>query len=391
MVSPKKLRRCLGLAVVCLLGWPYGANAQVLDELVAELRSPDPIERARAATEIGGMGPAGESAADALIDQLSDRAPVYRRYRNLPWQMVNAFPDKFYVKKEAKYEQMKLLGRHGDGAIKLPAPDDSTYLQVSLGGQYSRALNECKEIESIRKSDLAYDFVAVPPSMQTVHRLPSGIDYRNEDDRGASDPKPFKKITEALFAYHQADGQSEVIIAERYDDQSRGSCGVQVIALSNHFPYDSAKPNTVLISTSPGAESLLALAAVAGDDAVNVLIGRLVEPVDHGFRDRTYLRRRAAATALGSIGDRRAVEPLIAMMLQDREPETRLYALNALLQIDDPRAIEPLIDMLKARVRPHRKHAWRALVAMTGQDFGKKQDPWSNWWNANKDALLAEP
>ncbi len=390
MVSTAKLHRCLGLAVAYLLGWCGGAVAQDVDDFVTALRSPDPVDRARAAIEIGRMGTAGESTADALIDQLPDRTAVYRRYRNLPWQMVDAFPELFYVKTGSRYEQVKLLGKHGGGMIELPATDDSIYLQVSLGGQYSRAFTECEKIDSIRKGDLAFDLVAVPPSMQTAYRLPSRNDYRSADE-DTDDPKPFKEVTEALFAYHEADGQSEVIIAERYDNQSRGSCGFRVVALSNHFPYDPDKPNTVLITTSPGVESLQALSAVAGKDAVDELIDRLVEPADHGFKDRTYLRRRAAATALGSIGDRRAVEPLIAMMQHDREPETRLYALNALVQIDDPRAIEPVIGMLKARVRPHRKHARRALATMTGQDFGKKQEPWATWWSAHKDELLAEP
>ena len=57
--------------------------------------------------------------------------------------------------------------------------------------------------------------------------------------------------------------------------------------------------------------------------------------------------RSAAATALGQIGDIRAVEPLIAVLQQDEATIARESAAAALGQIGDARAVEPLIAMFK--------------------------------------------
>lgn len=48
--------------------------------------------------------------------------------------------------------------------------------------------------------------------------------------------------------------------------------------------------------------------------------------------------RRMAASTLGKIGDRRAVEPLIALLAQERKNPVRQAAINALGRIGDPRA-----------------------------------------------------
>jgi len=48
--------------------------------------------------------------------------------------------------------------------------------------------------------------------------------------------------------------------------------------------------------------------------------------------------RRLAASALGKIGDHRAVEPLMALLAREDKPQVRQYAVKALGQIGDPRA-----------------------------------------------------
>jgi hypothetical protein len=48
--------------------------------------------------------------------------------------------------------------------------------------------------------------------------------------------------------------------------------------------------------------------------------------------------RRLAASALGKIGDARAVEPLIALLEQEEKPQVRQYAIKALGRIGDERA-----------------------------------------------------
>jgi HEAT repeat protein len=63
-------------------------------------------------------------------------------------------------------------------------------------------------------------------------------------------------------------------------------------------------------------------------------------------RIRNEYVRKAAAEALGKIGDTRAVEPLIAA-LKTRDSDVRQAAAEALGKIGDARAVEPLIAALK--------------------------------------------
>jgi HEAT repeat protein len=86
---------------------------------------------------------------------------------------------------------------------------------------------------------------------------------------------------------------------------------------------------------------------VKGDWDKCVALGALaVEPLIAALKDGSFSVRKAAAEALGKIGDPRAVEPLIAA-LKDKDEYVRKAAAYALGKIKDPRAVEPLIAALK--------------------------------------------
>jgi HEAT repeat protein len=90
-----------------------------------------------------------------------------------------------------------------------------------------------------------------------------------------------------------------------------------------------------------------------------------VEPVIAALQDENAEVRQAAAEALGDLGDRRAVEPLIAV-LQDENAEVRQAAAEALGRLDDPRAVKPLIAVLKDENAEVRQVAARALGEIGG-------------------------
>ena len=75
-----------------------------------------------------------------------------------------------------------------------------------------------------------------------------------------------------------------------------------------------------------------------------------VEPLITALRDRNSRVRHTAATALGHIGDSRAVEPL-RKILPDRKgaayDPVGAAAARALGEIGDPRAVEPHIRALR--------------------------------------------
>jgi HEAT repeat-containing taxis protein len=75
--------------------------------------------------------------------------------------------------------------------------------------------------------------------------------------------------------------------------------------------------------------------------------GRDVYSIIEQFGDRTDQERRIrAASALGELGDPRAVSALIEG-LRDSDPEVRKHAARALLALRSVRAVDALVERLK--------------------------------------------
>jgi len=101
-----------------------------------------------------------------------------------------------------------------------------------------------------------------------------------------------------------------------------------------------------------GLEARLALEKI-GEPAV--------EPLISALGDRHWLVRRRAAVILGTIGDTRAVEPLLAVVERRSDLFFLGEAIQALGKIGDPRAVEPLIDVLQDERSGVRRTAATAL------------------------------
>jgi hypothetical protein len=102
---------------------------------------------------------------------------------------------------------------------------------------------------------------------------------------------------------------------------------------------------------------------------VDVLVTRLT--------DEDPAVRSAAAEALGKIGDRRAVEPLIEVLAQDGAYEARQAAAAALGLLKESRAIWVLVATLKLRDEsgPERQEALQALQQQAQRALQKIGDP----------------
>lgn len=124
-----------------------------------------------------------------------------------------------------------------------------------------------------------------------------------------------------------------------------------------------------------------ALEEIGSEDAVDALVTalrtggnirstaaiRLVDigtpavlPLIAAIGDRSEQVRWQVGTALGEIGDKRAVEPLLTL-LEDSDAEARVAAIEALVKIGDARAVEPLSRALKDSESIVRKRAAEAL------------------------------
>jgi HEAT repeat protein len=110
------------------------------------------------------------------------------------------------------------------------------------------------------------------------------------------------------------------------------------------------------------------LIAVLNDDKTGIRaadalaqIGKpSVEPLTDALKHESPIGRRNAALALGKIGDDRGVNSLIHA-LKDSDLIVRRNAVQALGEIRDTSAVEPLIDALTDKVPVVRRYAASAL------------------------------
>jgi HEAT repeat protein len=77
-----------------------------------------------------------------------------------------------------------------------------------------------------------------------------------------------------------------------------------------------------------------------------LVIGIESELLAETLRERQIRVKATAARALGDLGDRRAVDPLVGL-LRDPEPVIRVESATALGKIGDPRAVTPLVNVVE--------------------------------------------
>ncbi len=140
------------------------------------------------------------------------------------------------------------------------------------------------------------------------------------------------------------------------------------------------------------------LGAIAGErmkrGSAEISENRVIEPVRSyligGLEDPDERVRLAASWALARNRDGAAYEPLITL-LKDGSLFVRNEAALALGDLGDPRAAIPLVEAAAAprNAASEEGRDWarwgavKALVKLTGQDFGLKVDQWKEWIKNN--------
>jgi len=165
-------------------------------------------------------------------------------------------------------------------------------------GQKNELLNEWELTNKILLSDMQS---GIQESIQNA--VYAYIDLRGND------------IIPELIKMLESD--SDNIIAKAYVNP--------LIAALNHEDPEMQKSAADVLVTigSPAVEALVAILKDADSDAI-----------------------RVAAIALGNIGDNQAVNPLIALLKDNEDPEVEKAAIDALVKIGDS-AVEPLIAALR--------------------------------------------
>jgi len=86
------------------------------------------------------------------------------------------------------------------------------------------------------------------------------------------------------------------------------------------------------------------------------------------------------------VGEVYSADSLISA-LKDENSDVRGGAAEALGDIKDPQAVEPLIAALKDEDWTVQDSVAEALEIIAGQDFGRNQTKWQDWWEQNKESF----
>lgn len=145
----------------------------------------------------------------------------------------------------------------------------------------------------------------------------------------------------------------------------------------------SRRPNVQELKSQGDVNGLIEALDYQDDDNVRLAaasaLGRIgdsraVDPLIAALDDQQRVKE-VAALSLGKLGDSRAVEPLINE-LDEENWEVRSSVAKALGKIGDDRAVPSLINLLKDKSENVRWHAVQALKEITGESHGEEIFKW---------------
>lgn len=125
------------------------------------------------------------------------------------------------------------------------------------------------------------------------------------------------------------------------------------------------------------SEAANALGDVGDSAAFSPLVAMLIE-------DRDPFVRGASAKALGKLGDIRAVPSLVSVLTQSARAEDQPMRYGAVLslgRLKDYRAVDPLIELLSGDTLEIRMRAMMSLKEITAKEYGLDAARWKAWWN----------
>ncbi|MCU1384140.1 MAG: fold-4 domain protein, partial [Acidobacteria bacterium] len=326
--------------------------------LVELLQHPDADLRIQAALALGTQ-PRPE-AVDALLAALADED------MNVRFHVIEALGK---LAPSAAVEPLAAIAESHDFFLAFPALDALSRINDAsvaprllplladelVGDQAAEALGQIGDEEAVMPLVAALDRphsspASIVDALTAIHRRYSelfagGGQYIEDLVRGGISPS----------------GAQRVIVAA---SRAGGSSLRQFVTLLGWLRGVEVERALAHMVGTPGVQSELLEAVVRfGAPMVERLIDQLGN--DEGTS------RRAAALALGRIGDARAVEPLIALLGED-DRELVTVAAGALARLGDRRAFEPLLALIGDGDLGVRQAAIGALNSIGHPDMGTR-------------------
>jgi hypothetical protein len=201
----------------------------------------------------------------------------------------------------------------------------------------------------------------------------------------ASDMKPgAKSILEVFAEPAPTDAAKDAIDPYDADKRYRGTLLLANAPFASDPLYIQLFTDNIK-DTDPGVRAAAArgLGTHGGPEHVPLLVGRL--------KDEDPIVRVEAARALQRLHNPVAIDPLLAALDRDKEPEAdvRVEAACALGQYAENRVVEQLIRALQDDNLAVNLRTQDSLRTLTGQDFGLDIAAWQAWYNSTHDLFAA--
>jgi HEAT repeat protein len=162
------------------------------------------------------------------------------------------------------------------------------------------------------------------------------------------------------------------------DAAIRSSASISLLGLNLPAVYASLIDILTNSTNDDVRISLIKAFSFTGDDkALDIMIDLL------DSENKTI--QIASANALGNIRTKIAIEKMIAVLINAKNPiDSRILIAGALAKTRSREAVEPLISLLESDNNDLRIAARYALVEITKQSDGTTNVFWQEWWDRNK-------
>ncbi len=304
-------------------------SPQAVETLVAALNDDSKYRRESVTEAIGKIG--GVRAVEALVSILEDESPSVRIKAIKALDHIGWQPDQKKV--GVQYWTVKYLYWHGKDE------------QVRQGAA-----------ESLRRTSWKPDASEAGAAYWIVRR---------QWDKCVEIGVP--AVMPLFVTLQDSDENVREAAAEALEHIGKPAVDLLTSALDQHFSWAYTDASSLVLRITAAK----VLGKIGDPRAIEVLIRMFHQS------ERTSEHKRAAADALAMIGEP-AVEPLLAALAVKNQCDWQGVAW-ALGQIGDKRAVEPLINLLSSHYSHHRKAAQEALKSITGQDFGEDVNRWLEW------------
>ncbi len=162
------------------------------------------------------------------------------------------------------------------------------------------------------------------------------------------------------------------------DPAIRSSASVSLLGLNLPAIYDSLIDILINSENDDVRISLIKAFSFTGDD-------KALDSMIELLNSEKETIRIASANALGNLRTRIAIEQMIGVLLNAKNPiNSRILIAGALAKTRSREAVKPLISLLESDNNDLRIAAHDALVEITKQSDDNTSIFWQEWWDRNK-------